>query len=200
VEDQKPEIEDAIIVSEALTPEVINSVVQEITNGVPIVVTDEIEEEDDPLVPSPYVYSGVEEVPLLGGILYVAIKHGSAVEITTLPSAQIKIVVTTEGVANAELLQPVEFVFEPTFVEAKEFWEATVCPYIDTEVEPLEGYTTAQPQAANGPGRIPQGFRKTKRAGSDSEVACILKGLANNKAKNRSKNKAAKKSRAKNRK
>jgi hypothetical protein len=144
------------------------------------------------------IYAGVEELPIVGGSVYIAVKKGYELVISNSVIDEvphIKIYVNKDGVHYGV------HEFLPMYPSALEYWNNTTSEFIDVEVEQFEsgipGAGTTGPSKVNG--RPVPGFRRARNVKDLREVNLAMRTLENKKQANRKKNKMAKKSKAKNR-
>jgi hypothetical protein len=205
-----------------LPTEVLASVVEEFSTGVPIEISDisniHISRVDEtcgyigevPENKEPDIYAGVEEIELTGGTLYLAVKRGSEISVTDFVTTIQVLISPSEPTPERETDI---YTFSKVYSEAVAYWLAQKnSEYIDVEFEESEITAIAEPENLPSPEEIKAmlenqqklrtkaGFKKPKMVKDEKESAQVLRTLAKKKEKNRARNKNSAKSRSKNRK
>jgi hypothetical protein len=149
-------------------------------------------EEEQPLEELDTAYYTVAQIPIVGGIVYIAVKHGYTMESKPSKSlADVGMMFVEVTVNNSQGDFVEAFVFGATFELATEYFLNKKTIGVDIEIEPMNIPYFDKKKV---------GFRKPKQVSSTTEGKNVTQYLENKKKSNRNARKKAALSKKKNRK
>jgi hypothetical protein len=181
------------IIEESIFPPVSDAEVEDlITAESKFIPASNIENVPEDLIEeATQVYEGIEEIHLLDGVAYVAVKKGYSLSVGEVVVEEVKnvqLVLTSHKDSYFEE----KHIFPNVYTGANSYWKNILSESVDVEVE-FEGSPQDNRTNINNPGL-------GKKELGQSVTSNILRAMANTKDRNRARSKQAKKSRAKNRK